>query len=169
VEHDVCAMPGCPADRFRIAPTFMADRDTKRQRTGLEDPPSGTGRIGRPRRGRVDFVWKPATVPSGLMTNAVANRAPSTTRSVPRTTARLLPLRRSNGGPGAFEERRVGCAPISLILYSRNEAFRKADEAGALDGRLSNGLFGQCDRLLESPGTGCWRGRFETCSFVIAI
>ena len=45
VEHDVCAMPGGPADRFRIAPTFMADRDTKRQRTGLEDPPSGTGRI----------------------------------------------------------------------------------------------------------------------------
>ena len=36
VEHDVCAVPDGPADRFRIAPTLMADRDTKCQRTGLE-------------------------------------------------------------------------------------------------------------------------------------
>ena len=46
VEHDVCAAPGSPADGFRIAPTLMADRDTKCQRTGLENPPPGTRRIG---------------------------------------------------------------------------------------------------------------------------
>ena len=45
VEHDVCAVPDGPADRFRIAPTLMADRDAECQRTGLENPPPGAGRI----------------------------------------------------------------------------------------------------------------------------
>src|SRR5207245_10058087 len=54
-------------------------------------------------------------------------------------------------GPGGFEERRVGGRrrlPHSSVAGS--EAFRKADEACALDGRLSDGLFGQRDRLLGS-------------------
>ena len=96
--------------------------------------------------------WKPAIVPSRLMTSAVMSRAPSTMRSVPRTTARFaFAAAAANGGPGAFEERRVGRRhrlPHSPV--AGNEAFRKADEAGALDGRLSDGLFGQRDRLLGS-------------------
>src|SRR6266851_1778436 len=46
VEHDVCAVPDGAPGRFRIAQTLMADRDTKCQRTGLENPPPGTRRIG---------------------------------------------------------------------------------------------------------------------------
>src|SRR5208283_2223670 len=46
VEHDLCATSGCPADRLRIAPTLMADRDTKCERTGLENPPPRAERIG---------------------------------------------------------------------------------------------------------------------------
>jgi hypothetical protein len=45
VEYDVCAASHGPPDRFGIAPAFMADRDTERQRTGLENPPPATGRI----------------------------------------------------------------------------------------------------------------------------
>ena len=45
VEHDMCAVSDGPANRFRIAPTLMADRDTKCQRTALENPPPRTGRI----------------------------------------------------------------------------------------------------------------------------
>ena len=57
VEHDVCAVPDGPADRFRIAPTLMADRDTKCQRTGLKNPPPRTGRIGAVLGGvELDFV-----------------------------------------------------------------------------------------------------------------
>ena len=121
-------------------------------------------RLGKPAsRSRVNRVpssegsswtlsWKPAIVPSRLMTSAVINRAPSTTRSVPRTTATFaFAAAARNGGPGAFEERRVGRRhrlPQSPV--AGNEAFRKADDAGALDGRLSDGLFGQRDRLLGS-------------------
>ena len=54
VEHDLRAVPRGPADRFRIAPAFMADRDAKRQRTGLENPPAGPERIGS-FLGRVDL------------------------------------------------------------------------------------------------------------------
>ncbi|HML15405.1 MAG TPA: hypothetical protein VK419_00200, partial [Bryobacteraceae bacterium] len=46
VEHDLGTVPDRPADGFRIAPTLMADRDAKGQRTDLENPPPGTGRIG---------------------------------------------------------------------------------------------------------------------------
>jgi len=43
VEHDMRAVPDRPADCFRIAPTLMADGDTKFQRTGLEDLPPEPG------------------------------------------------------------------------------------------------------------------------------
>src|SRR5260221_13750160 len=57
VEHDVRAVSDSPADRFRIAPTLMAYSDTKCQRTGLENPPPGTGRIDALLRGvDLDFV-----------------------------------------------------------------------------------------------------------------
>jgi hypothetical protein len=57
----------------------------------------------------------------------------------------------SDGRPGAFEERRVGGRHwLPWAAVAGNEAFRKADDAGALDGRSSDGLFGQRDRLLWS-------------------
>src|SRR5262249_5600884 len=40
--------------------------------------------------------------------------------------------------------------PLPHSSVARNEAFRKADEGGAFDRRLSDGLFDQCDRLLGS-------------------
>jgi len=43
MEHDVCAAPDGPTDRFRIAPTLMADGDPKYQGTGLENPPPRAG------------------------------------------------------------------------------------------------------------------------------
>ena len=55
---------------------------------------------------------------------------------------------RRHGGPGAFEKRRVGRRhrlPHSSIAW--NKAFRKADEARALDGSFTDGLFRQDDRL----------------------
>ncbi len=42
MEYDAGAAPNSPADRFRIAPALMANRDTKCQRTGLKDSPAGT-------------------------------------------------------------------------------------------------------------------------------
>src|SRR5713101_9926863 len=57
VEYDVCAASHGPADRFRIAPALMADRDAKCQRTGLENPPARTERIGAfLTRVELDFV-----------------------------------------------------------------------------------------------------------------
>ena len=50
---------------------------------------------------------------------------------------------RCDDGPGAFEERRVGGRHrFTHSPVAGNEAFRKADDAGALDRRLSDGLFG---------------------------
>src|ERR1700678_3793055 len=45
VKHYLCAMPDGPANRFRIAPAFVADRDAKRHLTRLEHAPPGTVRI----------------------------------------------------------------------------------------------------------------------------
>ena len=58
VEHDVRTTPGGPADRFRIAPAFMADRDTKRQRAGLENAPPDPGEDAILGRVELDFVLK---------------------------------------------------------------------------------------------------------------
>src|ERR1700722_18784269 len=59
VKHDVRAAASSPADRLRITPTFMADRDPECQRAGLENPPLDTGRKGSFLRGiELDFVLK---------------------------------------------------------------------------------------------------------------
>src|SRR5690349_560882 len=56
VEHHLSAAPDGPANRFRIAPALMADRDAKFQRTRLENLPPGTGRIDA-LLGRVDLFF----------------------------------------------------------------------------------------------------------------
>ena len=96
--------------------------------------------------------WKPAIVPSRLMTSA-RDQQGAIDDALGAENDRDVRLRggRCNGGPGAFEERRVGRRHrLAHAPVAGNEAFRKADEAGALDGCLRDGLFGQRDRLLGS-------------------
>ena len=171
VEHDVCAVPGGPADRFRIAPTFMADGDAECQRAGLENPPAGTGRIDALLGGiELDFVLETGdrSVSIDDQRGELTGRHRRRVRC--REQPRYLPSRR----PLQWRTRRVRGTPgreaarLPHASVAGNEAFRKADEAGALDRRLSDGLFGQCDRLLGSRREPeCWRVRFETCSLGI--
>ena len=45
VENNLRTVSRGPSHRLRIAPTFVADRHSKRQRPTLEYPPAGTARI----------------------------------------------------------------------------------------------------------------------------
>ena len=72
---------------------------------------------------------------------------------------------RGNDGPRAFEEYRIGGRYLlPRAAVAGNEAFRKADEVAALDGRLSDGLFGQHDRLLGSRRESEVRERNSKCA-----
>jgi hypothetical protein len=56
-----------------------------------------------------------------------------------------------NGGPRAFEKGAVGRRHrLSLGSVARNVALRKTNDLYSLAGCLSDGLFGQCDRLLRA-------------------
>src|SRR5580698_8544220 len=155
VEYDMCAAPHGPTDRFRIAPAFMANRDAKCQRTRLEYPPPGTERIGA-FLGRIELNFVLETGDRSVLINyqcggqqSVIDHAFGTENNCDR----CLRSDRRDGRPGALQECRVGGRyrlPYSSI--AGNETFRKTDEAGALDGCLSDSLFGQHDRLF-----GCRR------------
>ena len=110
MEHDLRAAPHSPADRFRIAPAFMANRDAKRQRAGLENAPPRTGRIDAFFGGvELHFVLEPRdrSIPiddqGGDQQRAIDNAFGAENNREIR-----LRGRRCNGGPGAFEERRIG-------------------------------------------------------------
>ena len=142
----LCAVPDGPADRFRIAPAFMADRDAERQRTGLENAPPGARRIGALLGGiDLDFVLE-----AGDRSVSIDDQRGGQQRAVDDAFGaendRDVAFRggRGDGGPGAFEERRVGRRhPLARRPVAGHEAFRKADDVGALDGRFGDGLFGQ--------------------------
>src|SRR5947209_1758432 len=59
VEHDLCAVPGGPADRFRIAPTFMANGDSECQRAGLEKAQTLRGHSTLPHAGTWEVISMP--------------------------------------------------------------------------------------------------------------
>src|SRR5260370_7736765 len=151
VEHDVCAVLDGPPDRFRIAPTLMADGDTKRHRTGLENLPPGTRRIDTVLGGvELDFVLETG---DGSMSidNQCGCQQGAIDDAFGAENNREPSLRggRCDGGPGAFEKRRVGGRhhlPRSSV--AGNEAFWKADETGVRDGRLRAGLLAPRDPLL---------------------
>lgn len=153
VEHDLCAAPGGPADRFRIAPAFMANDNTKCQRAGLKNAPPGAGRIGTLLAGvELDFVLE-----AGDGSISIDDQSRDYERIIHDAFGaeynREICLRggRGDGGPRAFEEYRIGGRhQPSEASVAWNEALRKADEAGALDGGLKNGLFSQRDGILGS-------------------
>jgi len=148
VEHDVGAALCGPADRFRIAPAFMADDDTECQRVGLEYAPPKAGPIGALFAGvELDFVLE-----AGDRSISIDDKGRDQQRIIDDAFGaennHQIRLRSgcSNDGPRAFEEYRIGGRhPLPHAPVAGNEAFRKADEVGALYGRLSDGLFRQGD------------------------
>lgn len=153
MEHDVCTVPDGPADRFRIPPTLVADHDAKCQRTGLEDPPARTGRIDTVLRGvELDFVLETGNCSVSIDDQCGGQQGViDDAFGAQNNREGCFGGGRRNGGPGAFEERRVwGWHGLPHSSVAGREAFRKADETGTLAGRLRDGLYGQRDRLLGS-------------------
>src|SRR5438270_523582 len=136
-----------------MAPPLMAYGDTECQRAGLENAPSRAGRIGTLLGGvELDFVLEtgdravPIDDQSGDQQRAIDD-------ALRAENDREICFRggRRNDGPRAFEEYRIGWRRLPAHApVTGNEALGKADEAGALDGRLRDGLFGQRDRLIWS-------------------
>ncbi len=148
----MCA-PRRTAQRFRIAPTLMADHDPKGQRTGLENLPPRAGRIDNLLGGvELDLVLETGDRPVSIDDQCSGQQgAIDDAFGAENNPEACLRGGRCNGGPGALKERRVGGRhrlPHSSV--AGNEAFREANQAGTLDGRLSDGLFGRGDRLLGS-------------------
>ncbi len=145
MKYDVCAMPRSPADRFRIPPTFMANRDTKCQRTGLENAPPGASRIGTLLGGvELHFVLETPDRPIPIDDQGSdQQRTVDDAFGAENDSEIRLRGSRCNDRPGAFEEHRVGRRRgLAHSSVTGNKAFRKADDARAFDGRLSNGVFG---------------------------
>src|SRR5262249_2942673 len=98
--------------------------------------------------------WRPAIVPSLLMTSAVANKAviDKAFGAENDCYGRLRGSRR-NIGPRTFEERRV-CRWHRLPKPSvtRNKAFRKTNQPCRFGGDLGDGLLGQGHRLIWGCG-----------------
>src|SRR5580698_4614671 len=144
VEHNLSAASRRPAEGFRIAPAFMADRNTKRQRTDLKNPPAGTERIGA-FLGRVQLYLVLKTSDGSIRIDdqrtgqqAVIGDA---FRSEDHREIRF-PGSLGDYGPGAFQESRVGRRNRFAYPVAWNVALGKADDAGAFDGGLGDGLFG---------------------------
>jgi hypothetical protein len=110
VEDDLRTLPRGPSDGFRIAPAFMADRDTERERTGLKNAPPQAGRIGIVlRRIELDFILK-----SRDRSIAIDHHGRDPERAIDdafraenHPQIRLRGCRRKDG-PCAFQEHRIG-------------------------------------------------------------
>ena len=145
VEDDVRAVPHGPADRFRIAPAFMADRDAKRQRTGLEYPPSRPERIDS-FLGRIDLDFVLEAGDGSICIDDQRSGEQVVAGNAFGAENHCDLCRRSgrrDDRPRAFEECRVGRRHhLAQSPVARNEAFRKADDARAFDRCLRDGVFG---------------------------
>jgi hypothetical protein len=150
VEHDVCAMPGGPSDRFRIAPTLVTDGNTEHERAGLKNLPPGSGRIRLVLRGvELDLVLEASDRSvsiddqCGDQEGGVDDAFGAENNGEVRSCGGCR-----NDGPCAFEEHRVrGRHRLPAGPVTGNQAFRKADDGGAFDGRLSDRVFRQHDGL----------------------
>lgn len=131
MEHDVRAAPDGPADRLRIAPTLMADHDTKCEGAGLENPPPGAGRIDSLFRGvQLDLVLETGDCSIWIDDQCSGQKAfiGDAFRAENYRKVRLCGGR-CNGRPGAFEERQGReAAPASPFLGNRERSIPQSRE-----------------------------------------
>ena len=152
MQDELRSAPRREADRLGIAPTFVADGDAERQRTGLEHA--------SPRARRVRAVF------GGIHLRLVLK---SDDRSVPIEDDRRDPqvavdhalgaddrdepglcARRCEAGPCSFEKSRIRRQhDMRADPVSRYEALGKGDQAGAGRGGRGDGAFGESDRLFS--------------------
>ena len=136
VEHDLRAVPDGPADRFRIAPALVADRDAECQRTGLENAPPGTGRIDA-FLGRIDLdLVLEAGDRSVLIDHQRGGEQRAVDHAFGAENNREVGLRGGRCEADQARSRNAGSGGGTAFPASvpGDEAFRKADDAGAFEG-----------------------------------
>ena len=169
MEHDVRAAPRGPADRLRIAPALVADRDAERQRAGLEHAAPGARRVGALLR----WIELHLVLEAGDRSVAVddqrrdAAARPRRSRSVPSTTATLArPRRRRRRTRRARGTRdRAAARVLARRAIAGHEALRKADQIGVLGRGLGDGRDGRLDRCCGCLGNG----RFARAIRIVAM
>jgi len=152
MEDELRAAKRREADRLGIAPTFVADGDAERQRTGLEHASSRARRV-RAVFGRVhlDLVLKPGDRSVGLDDD---RRDPQVAVDHPLGAddgdQPGLRAGRREGRPCALEKGRIRRQhDVRANAVARHEALGKSDQAGAGRGGLGDGAFRESDRFFS--------------------
>src|SRR5438477_12061091 len=109
MEYDLRALPGGPADRLRVAPTFMANRDTEYQRASFKNASPRARRIDALLGGvELDLVLEagPRPVP---IDDQGADQQGAIEDAFGAENDRDISFGRSrcNQRPGAFQEHRI--------------------------------------------------------------